>query len=83
METETKPKAKKKTDAGCDCVEQVNKTLEKHNTYIHREMLFNFKTGSARMAPLALPTRKIDSKKKAPAKTVFGSYCPICGKKYQ
>ncbi len=81
MTTTKKRQPNNKTDTGCDCVEQVNKSMEKYNTYIHREFLFS-RAGAVRMAPLALPTRKIDSSKRGPAKTVFGIYCPICGKKY-
>lgn len=73
------PKTKAKRVEACNCIDQVNKQLEKYNTYVPRELTFNFKTGKSALR-LAIPTAKIDSSKSGRAKVVFAAYCPVCGK---
>ena len=72
---------KTKKQKGCTCIQQVNKQLEPHNTYIPTELLMNFKTGKCRNG-LLVPTAKLDPKKRGNKKTVIAAHCPICGRKF-
>jgi hypothetical protein len=67
----------------CDCVEKVNEKLKEMNTYVHRELMMNFKTGKGRLSQPMVVTRQIDSKnKKMKARTLLCAFCPFCGKSY-
>lgn len=73
------PSKLKRPKKGCNCLEQLNKELAPYNTRLKTELIMDFKTGKCRVV-LPLPTQKINSKLRQPAKTCFGSYCPVCGK---
>jgi hypothetical protein len=75
----TKPKVRKPAKKGCKCIQQIDKELAKYNTCLETELVINFKDGTYRVA-LPLPTAKINPKLKGSKKTVFGSFCPVCGK---
>jgi hypothetical protein len=74
-----KKKAAKKE---CECLEQVKGQLAEHGVSIKRHLQMNFTTGEGRMSPPSIVVEKKDGKRgKTP--TVFCSYCPFCGVKYE
>jgi hypothetical protein len=69
----------------CKCIDKSNKLLAKDNVEIRTEMMFSFggRTTRAFQSGAVIETRKIDTSKRTKKKTVYASYCPICGKKYR
>lgn len=65
----------------CDCVDDVNKMLEKENTFLEKVSLLNMKTGTCRES-IHLVTGKLDRKKKGKAKVMLVTFCPFCGQRY-
>jgi hypothetical protein len=63
------------------CWTTVNDYLKEHNTRLVREEYINFKTGKFGFFPPAIPTTKIEPRKKGPPKRLLPAYCPFCGKK--
>lgn len=76
------PDTKKSRKKECRCFEQAQKALKPYNTELVTHFLMNFKTGKSRMSHPSVVTAKLNSKSRQPAKTVFCTYCPFCGKKY-
>lgn len=73
---------KKAAKSGCECLEQVKESLREHGVAIKRELIMNFKTGEGRMSPPFIVVEKTSGKRgKTP--TLFCSYCPFCGTKYE
>ena len=66
---------------GCTCVKQVNEKLKEFNTELDTCLSLSMSDMKA-SASLVIASRKIDSKKRGSAKTVFPRYCPFCGKKF-
>lgn len=73
-------KTPKKTK-GCTCVKQVNEKLKEFNTELDTCLSLSMTDMSASTS-LIIASRKIDTRKRGSAKTVFPSYCPFCGKKF-
>ncbi len=78
-----KKKAKKTTKkkVGCNCVKDVNKQLEEHNTVLRTEMLYDKKTGKMRVSGPVIETHKLETKSRKSKITIFTLYCPFCGVK--
>lgn len=64
----------------CNCIDQVNKELEKYNTELGIGHSLNFDTQKISVI-LYVETRKVDPKTRGKKKNVIASYCPFCGKK--
>lgn len=64
----------------CECVEMVNTKLETRNTRLAQAMIF----GTYEHDGLMLETEQIEKGRgKAKAVTMFLTFCPFCGRKYQ
>ena len=63
----------------CNCIEQINKLLEEHNTRL--ALGINMRTGKSTGARIAV--EKIESKKRKGPVDMYASYCPFCGEKYK
>jgi hypothetical protein len=67
----------------CKCIDKVNELLiEQHETRLDIPLMFNLTNHKATQDKVLVATKKVDGSKK-PAKKVFASYCPFCGKKYE
>jgi hypothetical protein len=68
----------------CDCIERINKDLQKDNinTRITTPILFNYGTGMYVETKALIATEKTDTSKREKAKRFFATYCPFCGVKY-
>ena len=69
----------------CDCNETINKKLteENSNTLLDIPMTLSMSENTIRATRLTVSTKKADSKVRKKATTIFCSYCPFCGEKYQ
>ncbi len=64
----------------CNCVEDVNEKLKSRNTRLSQAMVFGGTKGDA----LMLETEQVETGRgKAKAVSMFLSYCPFCGEKYE
>lgn len=72
----------RKAKAQCNCIALVNKRLEDENTELDTTFSINFVTGKISYH-LPVKTRKINPElnKRKRMKTVYGVYCPFCGRK--
>jgi hypothetical protein len=61
----------------CDCIDDVNKHLAKHNTRI----MLPIWTGNGVIKPF-VETEKVDTKKRGKPRRMFAAHCPFCGEKY-
>jgi len=77
-------KKKRAKPKNCNCVAEVNKSLEKEgsNSRLISSLIFNLTTGEAEVR-VKLAMEKADSKKRERIKPLLPNYCPICGKKYR
>ncbi len=73
----------------CDCIEVVDKKLLEagSNTALDIPMILThnpntINTNTIKANRVSIKTKKIDSKKRKKAQTVFSSYCPFCGNQY-
>ena len=70
----------------CNCIEETNKSLkEEHaewNTMLNIPISFNYHTGQMHTLKVIISTMKLDDKKRQKPITLFASYCPFCGEKY-
>jgi hypothetical protein len=65
----------------CDCIEKVNKELEKRGLRLDVAFNINFEDGSV-VNFIPLYTEKINPKnRKTKLATISPTYCPICGEK--
>ncbi len=78
MTAKANPK-RSSTPNSCNCVEKVDAKLAEFNTKLCRSLALDFSTGEA-STHISIATEKIDTKKRGPAKTVWVTYCPFCGK---
>lgn len=63
------------------CWNTVNEYLKEHNTRLVQEKYIDFKNGKCGTFPPAVPTAKIDTKRRGAVKRLLPTYCPFCGKK--
>lgn len=77
-------KRKAAKDKPCNCVKLVNEALEREeaNTVLDIPMSINLSTGKMGPQRMVIATVKSNSKKRGQKKTLFATYCPVCGKKY-
>ena len=61
----------------CDCIRKVNKLLAEHNTEIQTVSLFSPKGRIEER--LAVPTVRLDTKKRVGPMKLFATFCPMCG----
>jgi hypothetical protein len=63
---------------------EINQQLEKDgvNTRIVIPFTFSFSTGKLTTPKAMIETEKADPTKREKAKSVFATYCPFCGVKY-
>lgn len=66
----------------CDCFKQVNEQLEPLGDELSVRMMFNFEKASLRFSNAIVATNKKEGKRGKPT-TLFASYCPFCGEKYE
>jgi hypothetical protein len=63
----------------CNCVEIVNEKLKERNTRLTQAMMF----GEVKHDRLMLETEQLETGRgKAKAVSMFLTYCPFCGVKY-
>jgi hypothetical protein len=66
----------------CNCADETDKFLAEHNTQLTRAMVFN-KVGRENNPDLMLRTEQIETGRgKKKAVSMFVTYCPFCGTKY-
>ena len=66
----------------CNCNEKVNSKLSDHNTVL--DIPFTVSSGlGLGFGKVKIVTAKKDSKVRKKPVTVFASFCPFCGEKYQ
>lgn len=64
----------------CKCVDTLNEKLVGYNTRLSQAIMF----GENKTDSLMLQTKQIETGRgKAKAVSVFLSYCPFCGEKYE
>jgi hypothetical protein len=82
MKMDAQAVKKRRTKAkGCKCREQIDEHLKPYNTRLEPIVLMH--QSPMRMSiGMAVSTVKIESKNRAPKKTVLAVYCPLCGKKF-
>ena len=70
---------------GCNCIAMANAALEQQgsNTRIDTRTTLDMKLGKFSKPRCLIGTCKADSKKREKLMTVFATYCPICGTKYE
>jgi hypothetical protein len=66
----------------CDCVHKANKVLAEHNTKIDMVDTISMTTGKFEPR-MAVPTTRIDTKKRGTPMKVFAGFCPLCGAKLE
>jgi hypothetical protein len=65
----------------CDCVQIVNRELAKYNTHVDMVDTINMKTRKFEQR-MAVPTARVNTKKRGSPMKVFATFCPMCGEKY-
>lgn len=65
----------------CNCVSMVNRELVKHNTEISMVDTISMVTGQFERR-MAVPTQRINTRKRGTPMKVFATFCPMCGEKY-
>lgn len=65
----------------CNCVQLVNRELAKHNTHIDMVDTISMVTGQFEQR-MAVPTARIDTRKRKGPMKVFATFCPMCGEEY-
>jgi hypothetical protein len=59
----------------------VNRALAEHNTHVDMVDTINMTTGKFEQR-MAVPTARINTRKRGSAMKVFATFCPMCGEKY-
>lgn len=73
----------KKAPRTCNCLKKVDEALKDRNAALERHPMMNFSTSKMTMSPPSVKLRKLDSKKRESLPSLFCTYCPFCGKKYE
>jgi hypothetical protein len=70
------------TDAGCDCLQQINQALDEQgsNTVVGDSLIFSRTTGKERVVEIA--TYKRDPKNREKKRGMIPTFCPFCGRRY-
>lgn len=71
----------KKKAVECRCISLVNDKLREFNTELDLVIHGWQQLRGGHAASMMIATRKIDQKKRAKARTVIVTYCPVCGRK--
>lgn len=66
----------------CECADRIDEKLAEHNTRLVRAIVFsNSRNGNPN---ILLQTEQVESGRgKKKAVSMFPSYCPFCGNKYE
>lgn len=64
----------------CDCISTVNATLAERNTRLTEAIVFGRRSDRP---TIMLQTEVIEKKRGARPASMFLSFCPFCGTKYQ
>lgn len=62
-----------------ECFRTINKALEDKNAELDLQQGFNLATGKPTQPRLAVPLRKLDSKKRKSLPVLIVKFCPFCG----
>lgn len=69
----------------CNCIKKVNNELRLSgtNTQLDIPLLLDYEARVIASSVCQISARKIDDRKREPAKIILATYCPFCGKKYE
>jgi hypothetical protein len=62
----------------CNCLQEINKTLEKDNT----EIAFLFYLTGNKQSKAIVQTQKVNPKIKGAPIRIAAAFCPFCGERY-
>lgn len=65
----------------CNCINELNELLKDTNTRLDYGL--NLMNPNLPAAMLKIATFKHNTRRREKAKTIYASYCPICGVKYE
>lgn len=66
----------------CNCIDNLDQKLAKHNTRIVRMVGFA-RDGRPAYARPKIDTEKIETRKRGSAMMVIPTFCPFCGTRYE